>query len=135
MWPCVMGWMSMNATTVSSEWTKLASASPRMMLQKTHSSAMGERKLRSWGGLFGRGRRADGLGLRGRLGRRQRLDAVGVLDRFRRHLGGRRLAVRRRRAVLRPVAPPPATGSPVAPVRPREALHLRPDSHALAGRH
>src|SRR6266481_6583534 len=38
MWPYVIGWMSMKATTLSSWWVKLAGASPLTIAQKMQSS-------------------------------------------------------------------------------------------------
>ncbi len=40
MCPCVIGWTSMKATTVSSWYVKLAGDSPRTISQKTHWSLM-----------------------------------------------------------------------------------------------
>src|SRR2546427_1090368 len=127
MWPCVMGWMSMNATTVSSSWVKLAGASPRTMAQKMQSLT-GPAKLKGallvlWLRFCRRG-----------LGGRRRVGAVAAQCGFDR----RRLIGDRSRAVAgsvdgHPLAAPPPSRSALAAVRSRQALHMRADADTLAG--
>src|SRR5438552_1666065 len=134
MWPCVIGWTSMNATTLSSWYVKLAGDSPRRISQKTHWPLNSTRSLIGRSGI-GVGLSIDrgGLGLERRLTVGRSLGAGGFEQRFRavrRHL---RLAVRG--ALHRGATATPAPRPAVTAVRPGQALDLGADAHALARRH
>src|SRR5438477_11368260 len=130
MWPCVIGWMSMNAMTLSSSWVRLAGASPFTIAQKMQSSPTADAKLK--GALLGLRTRFRGpCGLRYRRG----FGAIGadlgfdLLYRFSAIAG---LAVAAR-LDGHPLAPPAPARAAVSAMRPREPLHLRADANPLAG--
>src|SRR5713101_3719623 len=130
MWPWVIGWMSMNATMVSSWWTKLASASPLTIWQNTQSTAIAtklsqEARRPVW--LIPRGWGAKPPPAQPRGCARIRWSQI---PRAARRAARRQAASWRRRRWRRPPSPP---APPVPAMRPGEALHLRPDAHPLAG--
>src|SRR6266851_4316975 len=119
MWPWVIGWMSMKATTLSSWWVKLAGASPLTIAQKMQSSLKLACPAPEVRRRLGRGR---GVG----TVRVER--CVDISTRFNAH---RRLSIAARfqRDPL-PTAPP--ARAPVAAIGSGQPLHLRADADALA---
>src|SRR5438270_3170709 len=130
MWPCVIGWMSMNAMTLSSTWVRLAAASPLTIAQKMQSSPTADAKLK--GALLGLR-----TWFRGRcgLGHRRGFEAVGADLGFDLLCGFSAVAALAVAGRLErpPLAPPAPARPPVSPMRPREPLHLRADADPLAG--